>query len=365
VLAGGKEGFNGFAFAPDSRAAATRSARDRSVTLWDLSTGNQLARFAGRERDLETKFKAALTLTTEFTPVPFSPDGRVLLTEREDDLVAAWGVADGGQLFTLEHKTETNAAGDVLSVFLGGSLPLILTAEFAPDGARLVTANGDQAPKLWDAATGRLVAALKCPARTYRASFLPAAVAVVTVSYRGEIDLWDAATGAHRAALAGERGDRHATALARDAGPFAASDDGRLVAAQFKDETKVWDAASGKEVASFRNKARLLAFGAGGRVLVTAGGDKRATGRVWDAASGALRATLAAPDADTRSLRLSPDGRHFATTSDKSVRVWETETGQLVATLDKARFPVRFSPDGRRLVTGGTDKTAYLYELTP
>jgi WD40 repeat protein len=101
--------------------------------------------------------------------------------------------------------------------------------------------------------------------------------------------------------------------------------------------------------------------------VVTASHDK--TARVWDAATGKSLATLAGHESAVWSAQFSPDGMRVVTAShDKTARVWVAATGKLVATLAGHKdvlYNAQFSPDGTRIVTASGDKTAAIWHLLP
>jgi WD40 repeat protein len=69
-------------------------------------------------------------------------------------------------------------------------------------------------------------------------------------------------------------------------------------------------------------------------------------------------------------LTFSADGKRFATSNawnDTGVRVWDTATGKLLGRFDGSPtrvVAITFSPDGRRLASGGIDGTALVWDLS-
>src|SRR5262249_62044376 len=95
--------------------------------------------------------------------------------------------------------------------------------------------------------------------------------------------------------------------------------------------------------------------GSGGRV------------RLWDAATGKVVATLANLAGGTiRSVAFAPDGRTLATGSqDGTARVWNLDTGQPQHTLKGTGTTVNcvaFHPNGKLLAAGCNDGTVRLWD---
>lgn len=354
------DGVSGFSFSPDGKMAATRDYLDKSVRLWDLQTWEAKTTLTGRKKNLETRLKAGISYEEEFGPVPFSPDGSLVLAEREDDIVAIADVANGQERFTLNHDTRSSGTKEVLKVlFFGGTRHfLALQTGFSNDGRLVFTINGDKSAKIWNAQTGTLQASIENKERIYRASFDPTGTRLLTVEQQGGMKLWNAENGS----LVGEVAKKgFFENLIKG---FEFSPDGKYIATFFLGDTRIWDVRSAElKFKLAKSETTDALFSPDGRWLVTASSDKQSAGKIWDVETGKLKLALPGIGSKSVSVEFNADGTILATANDNGVRLWDPKNGELLATLTEARYPVAFSSDGRTLVTGARKDTALLWEI--
>ena len=290
-----------------------------------------------------------LTLTTPTdapaggsSSVDFSPDGRRILTAG-DDTARIWDAATGHELLALKGRTAQ----------LDGAI-------FSPDGQRILTGSSDNILRILSAATGREMLELRGHTdQVWGAAFSPDGRRVVTASWDKTARIWNAATG------------QELLRLSHDDKVFGArfSPDGLRVVTGSHDKTaRIWDATTGREILQLvghKDNVFAVAFSHDGRRVVTGSADN--TARLWDSTTGRLIVPLTGHNDSLDHVSFSPDDQRIVTSSeDRTARIWDAVYGRQIAVLvhpDKVWGAV-FSPDGRYVATTSPDRTARLWDAS-
>lgn len=371
----------GAAFSPDGKLAASCSyERDTTrgvwgiVHVWNPENGELVRTLEGGRKPL--------------IGLEFSPDGSRLAAGSWDFCVFVWDVAGGEpRKCSVPDEGIYNAVDDVL---------------WTADGKHVVGASKDKTARVWNAATGELVATLRGHTDAVdKLALSRDGAQLATAGADGVLRLWSTSDWTLKATLRGHADDVVSCAFSADGStlfsssadrtlrswssdsasyggahftathaPYVARyspDDSQLAVATYDGRVEVRDARTLEVLKAWEahpsNKScHALGWSPDGKRLVS--GSWEPVVRVWDVASGAELAALA-QSGGTQYLAISPDGRGAAACVGKTVVVWDLETfakrheftGHSTTVL-----AVNYSPDSARCVSAGRDGRAIVWD---
>ncbi len=325
------------AFSPDGLTLASAGAKGR-ISLWDVA--RRTARMAARGH------------AQPLTSVAVSPDGKTIITTCFGEPPWLWDRATAKPIRQLKDETRQWTA------FSG-----IWCAAFSPDSRTVALAHQRDGITLWGVQDGKLQRHIpeKNGDRIVSVAFSPDGKWLASESIdQPHAALWDTTTGELDGTFA--RG----TKRFHDRGTSVAiSPDSRLLASTATNGLNVWQLDSGKLVFLIpRDGGSSVAFSPGGFLVATAGQGVK----VFDAATGK---ELAKFDSELhhygwRAIAFSPDGRLLAVADTKRVKLWEVAPRRELKGFEGHRgviTSVAFTPDGNALISAAEDCTALIWDL--
>lgn len=247
---------------------------------------------------------------------------------------------------------------------------------YAPDGHSLAAADRDGLLRIWDAASGELIQTIQAHQKSASGvAYSPDGALLATAGYDAMARLWALPSGEKRGEMIGGTFAVPAIAFTPDGASLAVVN-GNII--------RLRDVGSQRFVKTIATENPLftISFSPDGRTL--ASGDVANTVQLWDMTNEVSPAVeirqsvytliaqeepVSGPKALVWQVTFSPDGTLLAAASgDGKIRIWDVESGSLVATLaghSKAATSVAFSPDGRWLASGGLDGKVILWGVKP
>lgn len=334
-----------FVYSPDGKLLIT-AGKDRTVRFWDLDAVSEVKKF---------EYPASIF------DIAISQDGKYLAVAGDNNKALLVDAGTGKVLAELPHPDA------------------IQSMVFSPDGRFLATTGTGKDLRevhVWEVPSGLTMPDLSHETGIIRkATFSPDGnyLATVVDDLDGEVAsgvyLWDTKT-------------RRNTFLPHDAFVMDAefSPDGRFIATGGKESViRIYDVETKKEAKRIQQKEpiNVLHFSKDGRLILTGNelylvgtGEPFYTSRVFDLATGREVSKFKHAD-DVHSVAFSPDSKYavsgsyspFVRDSKDTARVWDINDGREVSrTVSDGSIDVSFTPDGRFVVTKGSDQIQAVYE---
>lgn len=387
---------------PDSAFAATGS-KDKSIKLWELSTGREVKNLLGHEKTV--------------TSLDFSSDGKLLLSGSNDKTTRLWDVSSGKEIFSISGEeyindvavdpklkffvtagTKDNGYPDSASVYDFKTRKVIarmpinsreISVRVSPDGQYVAFGEDNRTVNVYKAGSWEKVQTFAfqegwCGGCMSIVTFSPNSKLVYMASSDGPVKKYDLATGKLLKVYEEKPSDLEGLAI---------SADGKKIARATEDDVLIWDESSGNLMATIKaeegGKFHEIAFTLDSKKLLIA--SDNSTVITWNLAQNKTDKPLMGflNMVDKGGLNYDPNfywqsaiakyvrlKNNILITNDgktlikgkfgTKIKRWDIASGKGVMEYvghQKAVLAYDLSRDGKKLLTGGGDGKIMLWDL--
>jgi WD40 repeat protein len=260
------------------------------------------------------------------------------------------GILSYYQLFYRSPRVDNGTAQ--LQMSFDKHKHIVTSVRFAPGDSLIVTSSVDSTIKIWRRASGEIIKEIKQSCGIAYMDLSADGHFVATGNYDSTVKLWSINDGSMIKQFKGHAGTVWTVAF---------NDDGNKIASGGNDGiVNIWDVETGNLLNKLPGHKRIVwsvKFSPDGTKVASSSFDF--SFKLWNAADGKLIWDNKEHKETVVDIAFSHDGKMLASTSDdKTIKLWSIAERKLIRTMKVAEHvqAVAFSPDDKRLMTGGRDK---------
>lgn len=286
--------------------------------------------------------------------IAVSPTGREIATAGDDGVIRLWDAASFRMLRALK-----------------GHAGAIYGLDYWTDGTLLASAGWDGKVRLWDLRGEIRSFTFDAGARQFAVAFAPEPSPryLASAGEDGVVRIWNVQSRELARSRLDHPSADPARAAVRSLG-YAPSGSGEFVTAGFDGRIRFYRTSGVVDARdAYGRKALRVAYAPDGTRVIAAGSDVEfGAPKLFDVRTGAARPLVGHRDYVV-SANWSAEGRRIVTGGggrDKSVNLWDADTGRLLASFAGHQEDVEavaFYPGGTRLISAGEDRTIKIWDI--